>query len=65
METTMINPNMAALQHLLRLAYRLRELDTQATAALEYVLGAGDPNHYEGSCLDDAGQVDAAGTYID
>jgi hypothetical protein len=61
---TMINPNMAALQALLRAAYRLRELDEQATAALEYVLGAGDPNHYEGSCLDDNNQVDAAGTYL-
>lgn len=62
---TMINPNMAALQHLLRLAYSLRTLDAQATAALEYVLGAGDPSNYEGSCLDDNNQVDAAGTYTD
>jgi hypothetical protein len=61
---TMINPNMAALQALLRMAYQLRELDAQATAALEYVLGAGDPSYYEGSCLDDNNQVDAAGTYL-
>ena len=65
METTLINPNISALQALLRLAYSLRTLDAQATAAIEYALGAGDPSNYEGTGLDENNQVDAAGTYTD